>query len=214
MQYLTLPASPRLAAFCFSPLPGFHFTISWCLQVPCTAEAASAGGHWAGLAPSHQAWEGTGRAPRRSPGFLLLVHVCWDCSMRANARLCGCGLCVHARVFVCCCQRCAWWRPRYGDQACPARRWRWPRGRSDLPLQLAWHEGLQSACGCFSSCRNWGAASAGLVAAFHLPWPAVGAGSVLPPSILPCPWHTSSMQEVHVLSLAALLCKHSHGCPD
>lgn len=43
--------------------------------------------------------------------------------------------------------------------------------------------------------------------------PAVGAGSVLPLSLLPCPWHTSSMQEVNVLPLATLICKHSCGCP-
>lgn len=43
--------------------------------------------------------------------------------------------------------------------------------------------------------------------------PAVGAGSVLPSSLLPCPWHTPSMQEVNVLSLATLICKHSRGCP-
>lgn len=60
MQYLTLPALPRLAAFCFSPFPGFHCAISWCLHALRVAEAASAGGHRAGLAPSHQAWEGTG----------------------------------------------------------------------------------------------------------------------------------------------------------
>lgn len=76
------------------------------------------------------------------------------------------------------------------------------------------HEGLQPSGGSFCSCRTRGAAGAGPVAAFHLPWPAVGVGSVLLPTLLPCPWHTSSMQEVQVLSLAALLCQHSHGCPD
>lgn len=72
-------------------------------------------------------------------------------------------------------QWCARWRPRYGGSRCHARHWRWSRGRSDQPLQLSRPEGPQSACG--GSWRNRGC--------FHLPQPAMGAGSVMPPSFLP-----------------------------
>lgn len=181
-----------------------RISLCWCLQVQCVAESAGARAHWAGLAPSHQAWQGIGSS-ESTPVFTWISASC-ACLLGLYQEGKHMSVAVDC-VLVCCCQWCAWWRPRYRDQGCLARHWRWARGRSDLPLQLSQHQGLQFACGCFCSCRNWGAASAGLVAAFHLPQPAVGAGSVLPPSLLLCPWYTSSMQEVHALSLATLLCK-------
>lgn len=159
----------------------------------------SAGGHRAGLTPSPPAWEGTGSS-ESTPAFTRISapHV-WDCSRRANAHPCGCGLCVRVLKPVMCVVQTQV-RGSGGGRA------------GGQPYLCCLHEGLQPAGGSFCSCRTQGAAGAGLVAAFHLPQPAVGAGSVLLPTLLPCPWHTSSMREAQVLSLAALLCSHPALC--
>ena len=194
-RYVTLPAFPRLAAFCFSPSPGFHFPVGWCSPVQRMAEAASAGGHRAGLAAAHQAWGGTGSS-ESIPTFTWISapRVCvlglQQEGTHASVRLSIAPVC----VFACC-------GVRGGDAGAGSRVALPGAGGGPEAGGQTWLRSLPGARGC-----RVGASAPG--ESGELP------SGQQPPCLLPCPWHPSFVQEVGVLSPAALLCKCSHGCLD